>query len=112
MRQDQHERITALTESLTDVFIRDADPSKWPGAESPELTQQERGDRVWALKSANQVGALLMRTLELRDRIAGVLPPTMDGKDDDRAEANIAKYEKEARRLLDTIGGKRGGGAS
>jgi len=106
---DRTERINDLTERLADVFLTEADPDNWSGAgvHPTEMDPQTRGARNWDAKNANQVGALLMRTLELRERFAG-LPGFKPTGEDDRADANIAKYEREAKRLLDTVSQRRG----
>ena len=31
MRQDQYEKLQALSERLTDVFLNEAEPEQWPG---------------------------------------------------------------------------------
>lgn len=102
MRDDQMKRLDDLAENLTDVFLRDADPTTWPGEGSEAMTAQERGDRNWTLKNANQVGALLLRTIELRDRIAGKLP-ALDAKPEDEVQAETQKYEREAQRLIASV---------
>ncbi len=104
MRKEQQERINTLAEKVMDVFITEADPENWTGADvaAAEMTPAIRGARNWDMKNANQAGALAMRVLELRDRVAGIVGQT--GEEDDRAEADISKYEKQARTLLDAVG--------
>jgi len=113
MRKDQQDRVDNLAERLADVFMTEADPDNWTGADQPaaKMTPEIRGARNWDVKNANQVGALLMRTIELRDRISGGSANPYQGGEDDRAESNIAKYEKEAKRLLESVGARRGGSA-
>jgi len=31
MRQDQYEKLQALSERLTDTFLEEGDPDRWPG---------------------------------------------------------------------------------
>lgn len=104
MRKDQQTRVDELAEKVMDVFITEADPENWTGAgeTSTEMTPAVRGARNWDIKNANQAGALMMRLLEIKDRLAGLLPPS-EGSDD-RAEADISKYEKQAKKLLESVG--------
>lgn len=69
---EQHEtRLGELAEKLADVFLDEADPAQWAGAgETPKgRTKEERGDRQWDLKNANQLGLLVARALELKQRV-------------------------------------------
>ena len=67
MRQDQYEKLQALSERLTDVFLNEAEPEKWPGhnIEPGVMDQQTRGDRYWCKKNA-------VATLTLIGRVAGL----------------------------------------
>lgn len=109
MRQDQAAALDDLSESLMDVFLTEADPGNWTGAGTPanQMTPEVRGARNWDAKNANQVGALMMRALELRDRLKGLAPSGQ--QPDDRADSDIAKFEKQARTLLDRVAAKHGG---
>lgn len=108
MRPDQQHKLDALTENLMDVFLHEADPENWNGAgeSAAAMTPEVRGARNWDAKNANQVGSLVARALDLRDRIngAGFIPPPSQ----DDADADIARFEKQARRLLEAVGAKRG----
>lgn len=55
------DRMATLRDQLVDLFLKEADPASWPGTD----TMQERGDRVWAKKSAEATGRLAMRAAEL-----------------------------------------------
>ena len=109
MRPDQVQKIDELAERMVDVFTVEADPANWTGADVPatEMTPEVRGARNWDMKNANQAGALTMRLLDLRDRLRGVAAPHNPIGDDD-AEAAISKYEKQAKKLLETVGARRG----
>ena len=109
MREDQKQQIDGLAERVMDVFLAESDPQNWngAGASAAEMSPEVRGARNWDIKNANQAGALMMRVLDLRDRLAGMLP-AKTGEADDRAEADIAKYEREAKKLLETMSAKRG----
>lgn len=113
MRQDQYDKLQALSEKLTDVVLDEANPDNWPGAgwAVTQLTKEQRGDRYWSKKNAVATLSLIGRIHQLTDVIrlasnagapggAGVKEPE-DGLD---AEINAA--EKEASRLLDEINRK------
>lgn len=97
MRADQLARLADLTEEVADVFLEAAHPENWTGAgqDMQSMDPATRGARNWDVKTANQIGALLARTLDLRDRIT--LP---DDSPDDAAEADISKYERKAKDLI------------
>lgn len=111
MRKDQAEKLDELSESLMDVFAQEADPKNWTGAElaQVDMTPDIRGARNWDIKNANQAGALLARVLDLRDRVNGKdgSPPPPD----DAADADISKYEKQARTILKTMSERQSGRA-
>lgn len=112
MRQDQYEKLQQLEEKLTDVFIGEASPEKWPGhtLEPGTMDQQTRGDRYWCKKNA-------VATLSLIQRVAGLVhtiqvnassptAPSSDSQADDDAkqlDSEIAAAEKEATKLLDQL---------
>lgn len=112
MRQDQYEKLQALEERLTDVFINEAEPAKWPGhaLEPGAMDQQTRGDRYWCKKNAVATLSLIQRVAGLVHTIqvnaatpppAGAEPPS--GDDDKQLDGEIAAAEKEAARLLDEM---------
>lgn len=112
MRQDQYERLQSLSEKLTDVFLNEAEPGKWPGhyIEPGNMDQQTRGDRYWCKKNA-------VATLSLVDRVNRLIGETqaasMGGTggaavtdaepDDGSLDADIRQAEKEATKLLDQM---------
>lgn len=113
MRQDQYEKLQQLTEKLTDAFIGEADPEKWPGngLEPGQMDQQTRGDRYWCKKNAAATLTVLMRTTNL----IGVIQQRSTGGGEDPAgvpdekpeedglDAEIKAAEKEAAKLLNQI---------
>jgi len=113
MRQDQYEKLQQLTEKLTDVFLDEADPDKWPGAnlESGTMDQQTRGDRYWCKKNAAATLTVIMKTANL----VGVIQQRSAGGEEggaavegekpevDSLDAEIKAAEKEAARLLKKI---------
>lgn len=110
MRQDQFERLQELTEKLTDVFLDEATPDKWPGAgvEPTSWDQQTRGDRYWMKKNAAATLTVIMKTNSLVGVIqnrsagggAGGVPDPEQEKDDDGLDAEMRAAEKEASRLM------------
>lgn len=109
MRQDQYEKLQALSERLTDVFLDEAEPEKWPGhnLEPGSMDQQTRGDRYWCKKNA-------VATLTLIGRVAGLTDLIQKqsnagngaaGVTDEEAtlDAEINAAEKEAAKLLDQL---------
>lgn len=113
MRQDQFEKLQLLTEKLTDAFIGEADPEKWPGAgiEPAQMDAQTRGDRYWVKKNAAATLTVIMKTTSLigviQQRSAGGGDdPTgvnEDKPEEDSLDAEIKAAEKEATKLLDQI---------
>ncbi|MCI1005203.1 hypothetical protein [Herbaspirillum sp. C7C8] len=109
MRQDQYLRLQELTEKLTDAFIQEADPDKWPGAgmEVAAMDQQTRGDRYWCKKNAAATLTVMMKTANL---LGVIKPPSVgndvvdpDGKEDASLDGDIASAEKEAQKMLEKI---------
>lgn len=111
MRQDQYEKLQELTEKLTDVFLQEADPAKWPGAslESGTMDQQTRGDRYWCKKNATATLTVIMKTsnlvslIQLRSAGGEQGGAAVEGEKEevDSLDAEIAAAEKEAIRLMD-----------
>lgn len=109
MRQDQYERLQALEEKLTDVFLGEAEPEKWPGAglEAGAMDQQTRGDRYWCKKNAVATLSLVQRVGNLIGQVqgagTGTTPPGGEGEDGegrDHLDAEVRAAEKEAERLM------------
>ncbi|MEM5429405.1 hypothetical protein [Cupriavidus oxalaticus] len=110
MRQDQYERLQALTEKLTDVFLDEADPAKWPGhgIAANTMEAKTRGDRYWCKKNAAATLTVIMKTTSLIGVIqsnsaggSGGAEVESDGKDSDGLDGEIRAAEKEAARLID-----------
>jgi len=109
MRQDQYEKLQALSERLTDVFLDEAEPEKWPGhnIEPGAMDQKTRGDRYWCKKNAVATLTLVGRVAGLTDLIqkqsnagngaAGVT------EEEATLDAEINAAEKEAAKLLDQL---------
>lgn len=114
MRQDQYEKLQALAEKLTDVFLQEAEPSKWPGAglDSSAMDQQTRGDRYWVKKNAAATLTVIMKTTNLMGVIqlrgiggegGGAAPAETPEPEDDSLDADIKAAEKEATKLLNQL---------
>lgn len=112
MRQDQYERLQALTEKLTDVFLDEANPDTWPGKglAAGEMDQQTRGDRYWVKKNAAATLTVIMKTTSLIGVIqqrsaAGAEDGVQPGSEEpDGLDGEIRAAEKEAARLLNKLG--------
>ncbi|CUJ67316.1 hypothetical protein [Achromobacter sp. 2789STDY5608628] len=115
MRQDQYERLVALSEKLTDALLLELDPEQWPGASLAPMAmdQQTRGDRYWCKKNAAATLTLIMKNNSLFDLIrrqtaggggAAEVPPgaAAPGEDDEDSglDAEIRRAEKEAAQVL------------
>jgi hypothetical protein len=112
MRQDQFDKLQALEEKLTDVFLGEAEPDKWPGhtLEPGTMDQQTRGDRYWCKKNAVATLSLIQRVggLVHTIQIGSAVPPPVGvdpqtGEDEKQLDGEIASAEKEANRLLDQL---------
>lgn len=108
MRTDQYEKLQALSERLTDVFLDEADPDNWPGKglDLQTMDKATRGDRYWSKKNAAATVMLLGRVHSLVDVIqrasAGANDPAQGAvaEGEDELDAEIAAAEIEAARLL------------
>lgn len=108
MRQDQYEKLQALTEKLTDAFISEADPDVWPGhgVAIAVMDQQTRGDRYWCKKNAAATLSVIVRTTNLIGiiQLRGAAGAPGGVKDQEPEESSLdaesKAAEKEALRLL------------
>lgn len=110
MRQDQYERLQALTEKLTDAFLSEADPDVWPGhgVAIAAMDQQTRGDRYWCKKNAAATLSVIIRTntlvgfIQQRSAagVAGGVPAAEQSPEETGLDADIKAAEKEASKLL------------
>lgn len=108
MRDDQLKRLDKLAEDIMDVFLGEADPAEWKGSVPVgQMDDKQRGNRYWELKNVNQVGALLMQALNLKAKMAApAVPPWQNpAPDAGDPEAEIKKYESQARSLLTKVRG-------
>lgn len=111
MRDDQYQRLQALTEKLMDVFLTEADPENWPGLGilPNAMDKETRGNRYWCKKDAAATLTLNMRAITMIDAIRrrtpeGGMPLDTQAADIDNPEDSIDKeidsVEKEAARLM------------
>lgn len=112
MRADQFARLQSLSERLTDVFLEEADPDRWPGRgiDLANLDQRTRGDLYWCKKNAVATLSLIGRVASLTNiiRMQGGEPlppgPEQNGQsEEDGLDAEIREAEREAQRLLNDI---------
>jgi len=110
MRQDQFEKLQEISENLTDVFIAEADVSKWPGATIPVDQQDKtiRGDRYWQKKNAVATIALITRVSVLtgiikRNTSSGNVGGGSAGVMEEDMDREIQDAEKEAAKLMKRI---------
>lgn len=111
MRDDQYQRLQALTEKLMDLFLVEADPDNWSGAgiEPSRMDKQTRGDRYYDKKNAAATLTLNMRAITMIDAIRRRTPeggapldkldPDLDNPEDS-IDKEIDSVEKEAARLM------------
>lgn len=112
MRQDQYERLQKLSETLTDVFLDEAEPNNWPGVGIlPNAMQSStRGDRYWCKKNAVATVSLIQRVhvlvglIQLDSPEGGIAAVTGDGTvEESSLDKEIAAHEKEAKKLTDEV---------
>lgn len=109
MRQDQYERLQAISEKLTDVLLEEADPEKWPGAGIPLGTMDKatRGDRYWSKKNAVGTVALIQRidglTQAIRTASASGNGAAAVTEGADELDTEVAEAEAQAAQLLDKV---------
>lgn len=113
MRQDQFERLLALSEKLTDVVLADVDPDNWSAAGTPpkDMTKDERGDAYWCRKNAMASTALLVRVFTLTGHVqranaeggggAAEIGPGEGDETTGLLDQEIDAAERQARKLLE-----------
>lgn len=104
MRQDQYEKLQALSEKLTDVLINEIDPAVWPGhGIAPNAMDRDtRGDRYWCKKNAAATLSALTRLHTIIGQVQRTAPPDPEvGEEETDIEKEIATAEAEALRAID-----------
>lgn len=109
MRQDQYEKLQALSEKLADVFLDEAEPDNWPGVGimPNKMDASIRGDRYWCKKNAVATVSLIQRVHTLVGLIqidsgAGGGAAAVNGGEEAESslDKEIATAEKEAKKLM------------
>lgn len=113
MRQEQFERLLALSEKLTEVFLDEAEPDNWPGVGIPpnKMDSATRGDRYWCKKNAVATVSLLQRVHGLTTNVqfasaagSGSVAAVTEGAEAESSlDKVIADAEKEAKTLTDQV---------
>ena len=109
MRHDQYEKLQALSERLTDTFLEEGDPDRWPGhgIEVAAMDKQTRGDRYWCKKNAVATLSLIDRVGRLTGDIQAASAAGTGSAnvvdDEGSLDADILQAEKEAAKLLDQM---------
>lgn len=105
---DQIKRLQAVQSKLMDRYIDLMDPDDWPQADPdiPHGARAARGDRVWIMKEANQIGVAIVRNEALMGvSIAGRAVP----EDDEPTGEQVASAMAEAEAIIANATGKRFG---
>ena len=101
---DQLEQLKQLSDRMVAVVIAEADPDTWAGANKKlgEMSEEERGDRYWCKKNANQVitTAVKLETLIALYERKGATP--RDGKVIDVNE-KVIQFEQAAKKRLEKL---------
>lgn len=102
MREDQLEKLQALSEELTDVFLFEANPKEWPGhgVLPKDLTQEDRGDRYWSKKNAVATMAIVVRIESLTARLVNPRGKDADDGEESGLDKEVADAEKQAQAML------------
>lgn len=114
MRQDQYEKLQALSERVMDSFLHEADPDHWPGKglKIGEMDAQTRGDLYWVRKTAISAASLYGRIEAMIGRVqiagsgttpAAGEPPEGEAPPPDDLEAEMRMYAREAAQLVDQV---------
>lgn len=113
MRQDQFEALQDRIEQLVDVFVKESDPTTWPGVgkKAVELTRDERGDLYWSKRSAAATLSVALRLTALvetvRARSAGDKPsPGAVVPTEDDLDEQVQAGERQAAALMKRLGDK------
>jgi hypothetical protein len=108
MRPDQIERIRALSEDVAEAVIIEADPQNWTGAGKlpQDMSQKERGDRVWDKRGAAASIAILQRLVSLVVDSANPHDGRSDEADEEQADIGRAAEAAAEDMLRRVMGGK------
>lgn len=101
---DQLEKLKQLSDKMVGLVIAEADPDTWAGANKTlnEMSEDERGDRYWCKKNANQMitTAVKLETLiALYERKGG---QPKDNKVNELSN-NVVQFERAAKERLERL---------
>lgn len=101
MTEDQKRRLAELSHKLAEVYLNDADPDNWngDGEAQVDMSKEIRGARNWDMKNANLAGALLVRSMDIAERLAGGRGPVPDAD----PEGDMRRFEGAAAKMLERV---------
>lgn len=100
----QLDTLKRLSDRMVAVVITEADPDTWAGADKKldEMSVEERGDRYWCKKNANQIitTAVKLETLIALYERKGTAP-----KEETAADLNskVIQFEQAAKKRLEKL---------
>ncbi|QHJ80141.1 MAG: hypothetical protein [Bacteriophage sp.] len=101
----QLEKLKQLSDRMVAVVIAEADPDTWAGADKSlaEMSEEERGDRYWCKKNANQVitTAVKLETLIALYERKGSTPK--DTHAVTTLNDKVVQFEQAAKRRLEKL---------
>ena len=101
----QLEKLKQLSDRMVAVVIAEADPDTWAGANKKlgEMSEEERGDRYWCKKNANQV---ITTAVKLETLIALYERKVSTPKDTHAVTTlndKVVQFEQAAKRRLEKL---------
>lgn len=101
---NQLEKLKQLSDKMVGLVIAEADPDTWAGANKKldEMSVEERGDRYWCKKNANQVitTAVKLETLIALYERKGATPK--EGLAEDLTN-KVIQFENAAKKRLEKL---------
>lgn len=102
---NQLEKLKQLSDKMVGLVIAEADPDTWAGANKKldEMSVEERGDRYWCKKNANQMitTAVKLETLIALCERKNTSPNTEVVQN---VESKIIQFENAAKKRLECLG--------
>ncbi|WP_294609766.1 hypothetical protein [uncultured Gilliamella sp.] len=101
---NQLEKLKQLSDKMVGIVIAEADPDTWAGANKKldEMSEDERGDRYWCKKNANQV---ITTAVKLETLIALYERKGSQPKDNKVTELSdkVIQFEQAAKERLERL---------
>lgn len=101
---NQLEKLKQLSDKMVGLVIAEADPDTWAGANKTlnEMSEDERGDRYWCKKNANQ---MITTAVKLETLIALYERKGGQPKDNTITELsnNVVQFERAAKERLERL---------